>query len=191
MKLSDAMVLGSVTCRMVAGDWNACAVGAAANAIGIPPQAVGTSGNDRERAISAAWPWLTRRSGEARCACAFCPEVSWMQSITKRFDDKVCRGQMTFEALVELVKKVEPECVGCDSPGCTCGALMPMRMPVPNKQPYIAAHNLKYIMANSYVTMMMSEYPFWPQLSQQVYSYDVKAVNAANAEPQAVFAGAL
>jgi hypothetical protein len=41
------------------------------------------------------------------------------------------------------------------------------------------------------VTMMMSEYPFWPQLSQQVYSYDVKAVNAANAEPQAVFAGAL
>ena len=35
MKLSEAIMLGSSTCKMERGNWNTCALGAAANAIGI------------------------------------------------------------------------------------------------------------------------------------------------------------
>ena len=35
MKLSEAMMLGSTTVKMVAGDWNSCVLGAACNAMGV------------------------------------------------------------------------------------------------------------------------------------------------------------
>lgn len=57
MRLSEAMMLGSATCKMVPGDWNSCSLGAAANAVGIP-RAEGMFGIQRINAILKEWPWI-------------------------------------------------------------------------------------------------------------------------------------
>ena len=92
MKLSDAMMLGSVTCRMEPGNWNSCALGAAANAVGIPR--VG-----REALIREEWPWLTEE---------YTPNWSLEAEIAWRFDRVVCKGWMTLEQLIDWVRENEP-----------------------------------------------------------------------------------
>lgn len=112
MKLSEAMMLGSATCKMVAGDWNSCALGAAANAIGIPQSKV-LFGVGRGHAIRAAWPWLETRQPS---------ELLSISEIVFRFDNEVCEGKMTFEQLVDYVRSIEPECGECNRFECTCKA---------------------------------------------------------------------
>lgn len=98
MRLSEAMMLGRVTCKMVACDWNSCALGAAENALGIAEHS-----RDFSRRIAAynEWPWL---QNECVCGCA-----NNLCHITQAFDRMVAPGKMTFEQLVDWVRSVEPD----------------------------------------------------------------------------------
>jgi len=80
MRLSEAIMLGSTTVKMKAGDWNSCAFGAACNALGIRQDGelehteLTTSYLNhyadvtwdkiklfrRQEAIEKLWPWLCR-----------------------------------------------------------------------------------------------------------------------------------
>lgn len=105
MRLSEAMMLGSTTCKMVPGDWDSCALGCAGNAIGLPSM---RKTGMRIHHIVEAWPWLQRnRSGGI---------------IADKFDNQVCRGLMTLEQLVDWVRFVEPKCGDCNRYECTCAA---------------------------------------------------------------------
>jgi hypothetical protein len=110
MKLSEAMMLGSVTCKMIPGDWNSCALGCAGNAIGIP-KSVMLDGLGRAEAIRAYWPWLAKTSQ---------PYVPWSEEIWQRFDKGVCEGEMTMEQLADYVRSVEPSCGECNVFQCSC-----------------------------------------------------------------------
>lgn len=94
MRLSVAMMLGSTTCKMVPGKWSSCALGAAANAVGIADNA------RRPYAIYDQWPWLRYPSPRGH---------SFGAEIYSRFDADVCRGGMTFEELVDYVRSIEPD----------------------------------------------------------------------------------
>lgn len=117
MKLSEAMMLGSTTCKMVPGDWNSCALGCAGNAVGIPqierlhPE---QSTDGRSPWLIEYWPWL--QFDEAL------PGMASDQCITiwKMFDSKVCSGAMTLEQLADYVRSVEPDCGECNRVECTC-----------------------------------------------------------------------
>jgi hypothetical protein len=114
MKLSEAMMLGSTTVKMVRFDIRSCALGAAANAVGIPTPA--QSGNRRLRGLLIAekWPWITDR---------YAPRNPWStygSHIAQEFNARVCGGQMSFEALVDHVRSIEPECGECNRFECTC-----------------------------------------------------------------------
>ena len=62
MKLSEAMMLGSTTCKMVRGDWNSCALGCAGNAVGIANFDT-IKGEGRIFPIYDYWPWLSSQKG--------------------------------------------------------------------------------------------------------------------------------
>lgn len=115
MRLSDAMMLGSVTCRMKKANWNSCALGCAGNAIGIPNW--GNVGRHRDSLILKAWPWL-----EQECNCkengisAVVGTHCYMVHIFKKFDTDVCEGRMTLEALVDWVRQVEPQPLALAAP---------------------------------------------------------------------------
>ena len=107
MKLSEAMMLGSVTCRMERGNWDSCALGAAANAVGIP------MGAGREALIREEWPWLTEEH-----------TPNWWSleaAITWRFDQAVCKGRMTLEQLIDWVRENEPPLLALPAPSCGLG----------------------------------------------------------------------
>jgi len=114
MKLSDAMVLGTTTCKMKAGDINSCAIGAACNAVGMKEQGDwrGVDGFSRYRESRLVWPWLNSpspsRYGDA------------MRNIYLLFDLEVCEGTMTFEELIQYVRSVEPSCGDCNEFECSC-----------------------------------------------------------------------
>jgi len=109
MKLSIAMMLGSATCKMVAGDLNTCAIGAAANAVGSSAMS-GNYDYSRLEAVLSWWPWLgpTGYIGEH------------FSDIAVRFDVDVCDGRMTLEQLADYVRSIEPSCESCCSFDCTC-----------------------------------------------------------------------
>lgn len=109
MKLSEAMMLGSTTCKMIPKDWDSCALGAAANAIGIPHY-VGVDYFNRIADIVKEWSWILEFSSEGQ----------YLTFIFHKFDDEVCGGKMTFEELVDYVISVEPKCGECNSFACTC-----------------------------------------------------------------------
>lgn len=123
MRLSDAMMLGSVTCRMERYNWNSCAIGCAGNAIGIPNW--GNVGQGRQNLLLQVWPWLLQP-----CHCAMCVAVTmnrenaqlvgWVETycghITSAFDFDVCQGGMSFEALVDWVRSVEPQPLALPAP---------------------------------------------------------------------------
>lgn len=103
MKLSEAMMLGSTLCVMKPRDFDTCALGCAASAIGIRLYH-GYIGRLSE--ICKAWPWLDF--------------TNYDEEIFSRFDDLVCRDLMTFEQLVDYVRSVEPECGECNRFECSC-----------------------------------------------------------------------
>ena len=116
MKLSEAMLLGSATCKMVAGDWNSCALGAAGNAVGIPQ-----FDNILARAlwIQDTWPWLRNISRVQEYKGAELT-INYCEEIWTRFDNEVVGGAMTLEQLVDYVKSIEPQCGECNKFECTC-----------------------------------------------------------------------
>lgn len=122
MKLSTAMMLGSTTCRMEPGEWNTCALGAAANAVGLCPvfsttlfgQPVDCT-NVRIDQLNKTWPWL-----ELSLADEPVDEESKGNEIWRLFDEEVCDGTMTFEQLVDYVSKIEPHCGSCNRYDCRC-----------------------------------------------------------------------
>jgi hypothetical protein len=61
MKLSEAMMLGSTTVKMVRFDITSCALGAAANAVGIPTPAQCENRRLRGILIGEKWPWIADR----------------------------------------------------------------------------------------------------------------------------------
>lgn len=114
MKLSEAMMLGSTTCKMQATNWNTCAMGAAANAVGVP-QGIATA---RLAAIKKIWPWLKGDSADANFP-RFGP-AHHLAAIWRRFDNRVVWGEMTLEQLVDYVRSIEPECGECNRFECSC-----------------------------------------------------------------------
>lgn len=106
MRLSEAMMLGSTTCRMIAGDINSCALGAALNAVGFPAIDHNVGGSyARYDELRRLWPWL-ERGGYRDSHFAMC---SGLSAIYDMFDWQVCRGKMTFEQLVDYVRSIEPD----------------------------------------------------------------------------------
>jgi len=105
MKLSEAMMLGSTTCKMLPADINSCALGCAGNAVGIPLCVAREGGWQRLQAIQDRWPWLSDSLSE----------VIWTL-----FDNHVCCGEMTLEQLVDYVRSVEPACGECNQFECSC-----------------------------------------------------------------------
>lgn len=108
MKLSEAMMLGSTTCKMIPGDINSCALGCAGNAIGIKNFDRGQAG--RLDLIIRRWPWL--EEGDWR--------GHFYQKIYQLFDSRVCFGSMTLEKLADYVRSIEPDCGECNQFECTC-----------------------------------------------------------------------
>lgn len=131
MKLSEAIMLGSTTCKMIPEDINSCALGVACNALGIPvherasvtmdpctglgrfASLVIKPGFNRYHAVSRLWPWLNEFPGLAA-------KPNYGQKITRLFDTDVCLGRMTLEQLADYVRSVEPECGECNQFMCTC-----------------------------------------------------------------------
>lgn len=107
MRLSDAIMMGSMLCRMKMCDINACAIGVAATAVGIRKSNPSRS-NERYDSISIQWPWLASNHNER------------MWEITELFDNKVSTSQMTIEQLVDHVRSIEPSCGECCSFDCCC-----------------------------------------------------------------------
>jgi len=116
MKLSEAMMLGSTTCKMEAGDINSCALGCAGNAVGVPQmfRVDGSSDSGRYFEIAKIWPWIL----EPAVKGARFTDKGWL--VWAKFDTLVCRGSMTFEALVDYVRSIEPDCGKCNRFDCTC-----------------------------------------------------------------------
>jgi len=108
MKLSSALELGSVLGGMKPQDINNCALGRAADAVGIPKQARPASTCTRIDAIYDRWPWLAANNEEHG------------QAIMELFDHHVCKGTMTLNALIEHIKTIEPSCPTCCGFDCCC-----------------------------------------------------------------------
>lgn len=100
MRLSTAMMLGASTCKMIPGDINSCALGAALNAVGAA-RVDGIFDMSRVVESKRLWPWLT----EICPCCSF----AYGSHIAITFNTKVCKGEMTFEQLVDWVRSVEPD----------------------------------------------------------------------------------
>lgn len=104
MKLSEAMTLGSTITDLRPYHLDHCALGAAANAVGIPSSAT----MRRQRFIVTAWPWLQDNE-----------HMAW-DYIARKFNAEVCSGRMTFDRLVEWVRSAEPGCGECCRFECSC-----------------------------------------------------------------------
>lgn len=100
--LSDAMMLGSTMIELKPCDWLHCAIGVAAQAAGIDMEFAGRTDRIRDQ-----WPWLASNNDERMC------------EIMTLFDQRVCRGEMSFEALVQYVASIEPACE-CGVRDCVC-----------------------------------------------------------------------
>lgn len=111
MKLSEAMMLGSLTFDVAARlDWNCCPLGTAANAVGIPAdENISPLGlHDREITIPLEWPWLEQKI----LGC----DNSYFWAISDGFEF----DQSSFQDVVSFVQRVEPSCGDCNRFECTC-----------------------------------------------------------------------
>jgi hypothetical protein len=104
MRLSDAMMLGSTTCKMVAAEINTCALGAALNAMGFPNIDKKDLSQVRYDELRRLWPWLANEEYEDRDGYS----STGLRAVYSRFDFLVCAGKMTFEELVDYVRSIEP-----------------------------------------------------------------------------------
>lgn len=114
MKLSEAMMLGSVTCKMEPMDINSCAYGCALNALGVPEEETRLQGGEivfRYEKVRRIWPWTTD-DGFSMSRLG--------QSVYEKFDLEVCTGEMSLEQLVDYVRSIEPDCGECNRFECTC-----------------------------------------------------------------------
>jgi hypothetical protein len=112
-------MLGSTTCKMLAGDWNTCALGAAGNAVGLMKNFEFVFGgvryefDRRHELILKTWPWLEDApNGLSR--------KDFDEIIFTKFDDKVCAGLRSLEWLIDYVVRVEPSCGECNRFECAC-----------------------------------------------------------------------
>lgn len=108
MRLSDAVLAGSLLGGMKANDINHCALGAAGDAVGIKKQRRDALRPYRYYKILGTWPWLEANEEERGL------------EIMELFDHHVCTGKMTLEMLVEYIRKIEPPCGECCSFDCCC-----------------------------------------------------------------------
>lgn len=130
MKLSDAMVLGASAFGLQPGSWCNCA-------LGVAYRAAKEDKVPRSLVIEFEWPWLNASpSGELRAAVSQLPVVQpaslaaygnerWalssnLYAISYLFEVPVQDGRMTFEDLVSLIHRIEPECGACNQVQCTC-----------------------------------------------------------------------
>lgn len=124
MRLSDAMVLGSTTCEMKAGDINSCAIGSALNALGVRKHAMGDTIHDAYNRYYAArklWPWLDDTVAGIGQPSNAAYRITYGKVIVQVFDDWVVNGVQTFDQLVEMVRQCEPDCGACGRVACMCG----------------------------------------------------------------------
>ena len=64
MKLSDAIVAGTMLSDLRGNDINHCALGVAGTAVGIPLQKISSVRCYRYESIIGFWPWLARNNEE-------------------------------------------------------------------------------------------------------------------------------
>ena len=111
MRLSSAMMLGSTMIELKPCNWQNCAIGVAARAVGMEfPESFTESHLDR---ILDEWPWLRTNCDERLC------------EILVLFDQRVCRGEMTFDELCAHVASIEPPC-DCGVRDCVCDRISGM-----------------------------------------------------------------
>ncbi len=148
MKLSEAVMLGSATVKMVPGDIDSCALGAACTAVGIAKHHTAHLMNvsegafywttpagreqryapvikftDRYDEMLKMWPWLNAAVPWVQTAQQHDggrKSVACWNLVAGRFDMVVCRGEQTLEQLVDTVVSMEPECGDCNRFRCTC-----------------------------------------------------------------------
>ena len=106
MKLSEAMSLGCTMSSTREANWQNCALGIAANAVGLD----GCHSGVRLLIIGDEWPWLVKN----HCYHA--------TKIMTAFDTQVLAGTMTMEELIAYVRSVEPQC-DCNTFGCCCARI--------------------------------------------------------------------
>lgn len=110
MRLSDAMSAGSMVWQSHRINmWNMCALGTAANAVGIPPAITwSTLGlHNREDAICRRWPWLESEP-------SLTEQRNWLWIISDMFEVGT-----EVPDLVEFIRAVEPKC-DCNRFDCEC-----------------------------------------------------------------------
>lgn len=127
MKLTDAILLGSVFTSAKPRHIDHCALGMAGNAVGIPSTNQLSGKARRLFLILDQWPWLrdcryesfTVQDAEFRIGVE--TYGSWIAST---FNERVARefnsSPMTIESLVEQIRAVEPECGECNQFNCSC-----------------------------------------------------------------------
>ncbi len=127
MKLSDAILLGSLTTPPIAGVLHegiaSCALGMAERAIDRVTSRfrLGSSRHDLE--VTSEWPWLLHVPSHYPCNCFIPPDLSTELPITAEnliahlFDTHIMRKNlkihkdhtvMTMEDLIEYVRSIEP-----------------------------------------------------------------------------------
>lgn len=123
MRLSEAIMLGSTTCALEPQNWNSCAYGAALNANGVARCAELMVLNDEKNlevhadwapridAIGELWPWTWDVRDDDLSDLA--------STVYEMFDEDVCDGKVTIDALVDYVRSIEPDC-DCNRFNCTC-----------------------------------------------------------------------
>jgi len=113
--LSEAIILGSHITVARAGLIDHCALGMAANAIGLPKHDL----SSRYKSIPEAWPWV---GGLGSAGWAF---------VAITYNNHVAPGSaqdMTLEQLADKVREMEPKC-SCHRFNCDCSAKMVLSDP--------------------------------------------------------------
>src|ERR1700761_7836111 len=113
MKLSDAIELGlMIPPELKAANMNYCALGKAADAIGLEQDKSVWNGN-RWNNLRKRWPWLKVRGGWL---------FSFQLKIAFLFDRQFSKGDSSLAILktIDYVKSIEPECGECNQFTCVC-----------------------------------------------------------------------
>jgi hypothetical protein len=131
------MILGCTMGKLEGGSWNTCALGVAANAVGIAKRVTitifGFSSTWRRRIgpMQKMWPWLKEDIDAGKYFGMF----TWLERISGRFEHEVCDwvnqpDPAKFEELVAYVRSIEPSCGDCNRFQCSCA---PAEIPAPTE----------------------------------------------------------
>ncbi len=108
MRLSEAILLGSVTVKPLPGDLGQS--GGAGCALGMGLEAIGKTRDYEE--VTGEWPWTARRCKRLPCGClrGWFLQYKMLNAVCHLFDNHVSRrGDWTFDRLVQWVASVEPQ----------------------------------------------------------------------------------